>query len=110
VEFWHEVRAYILRGDLYGQPFISLANKSPLLQEQMGGKATNGHILVVDWSSDSNEIVGYVTFFNLIRYNVALSRRYVGLWFPLGTGHHFDVAGRKISRLMCLTQNELVDL
>jgi hypothetical protein len=99
-----------LRGDLCGQAFISLASKSVLLQEQIGGKATNGHILVVDWGSDSNQIVGYVTLFNLIRYNIALSRRYVGPWFPLGTGHHFDVAERKISKLLHLRQNELVDL
>lgn len=109
-ECFDEVRAYILRGDLCGQTFISLANKSILLREQLGGKAINGHILVVDWDSHSSEVIGYVTFFNLLHYNVELSRRYVGCWFPLSTGHHFDLATRKISKVSHVTQNEPVNL
>ena len=104
-ESFDEVRAYILHGDLCGQQyFVSIRDKSLLFEEQMGGKATNGHIVVAEWGAEPNQIVGHVALFNVIRYNVVLSRRYVGLWIPLLTGHHFDVAGGKISKLVPLAE------
>jgi len=111
-ESFDEVRNYIRSGDLCGrEAFVYIVNKSVLLEEQIGGgKVTNGHIVVVDWGIDPNQIVGRVTLFNTVRYSVVLSRRYVGLWFLLGIGHHFDVAGKKISKLVRLTQSGLVDL
>jgi len=90
---------------------VYIVNDSVLLEEQIGGgKVTNGHIVVVDWGIDPNQIVGRVTLFNTVRYSIVLSHKYVGLWFPLGTGHHFDVTGKKISKLVRLTRNDLVDL
>lgn len=104
-----EVRAYIRYGDLFGQQaFVYVRDQSLLREEQMGGKVTNGHILAVDWGVDPGHVVGHVALFNLVRYNIALSRRYVGLWIPLGIGHHFDLSSGKISKLVALRENEPV--
>jgi hypothetical protein len=100
-ESFDEIRAYIRYGDLSGpQSFVYIRDQSLLREEQMGIKATNGHILIVDWGVDPGDVVGHVTLFNLVRYNVALSRNYVGLWVPLGIGHHFDAKNGKISNLV----------
>jgi hypothetical protein len=105
-ESFDEVRAYIRYGDLScQQAFVYIRDQSLLREEQMGGKVTNGHILVVDWGVDPGHVVGHVALFNLVRYNIALSRNYVGLWVPLGIGHHFDATSGKISKLIALGAN-----
>lgn len=99
-----DLRNYILRGDLCGhEAFISVTHRSILREEQFVAKATNGHILAIDWSSDRGQVIAYLALFNSIRYRVVLSHGYDGIWFPLGIGHHFDVAKRKISRLLQVT-------
>jgi hypothetical protein len=108
-ESFDEVRTYIRYGDLCGQQaFVYVREQSVLREELMGGKVTNGHIMVVDWGVDPGHIVGHVTLFNLVRYNVALSRSYVGLWVPLGIGHHFEVTTGKVCKLVALRENKLV--
>lgn len=108
-ESFDEIRAYIRYGDFSGQQaFVYPRDQSLLREEQMGSKVTNGHILVVDWGVDPSHVVGHVAIFNLIRYDIVLSRRYVGLWIPLGIGHHFEVSSGKISKLVALRENEPV--
>ena len=49
-ESFDEIRTYIRHGNLCDQQaFVYAPNKSLLREEQIGGKVTNGHILVVDW-------------------------------------------------------------
>jgi hypothetical protein len=104
-ESFDEVRTYILHGDLCGQQaFVYIRDKSLLVEEQAGGKATNGHIVVAGCGVEPDQIVGHVALFNAIRYDIMLSRRYVGLCIPLDTGHHFDVERRKISKLLLLAR------
>lgn len=106
-ECFDDLRNYILRGDLCGhEAFLSVAHQSILREEQFGGKATNGHIVVVDWSPDRDQVIAYLTLFNSIRYSVVLSDHYDGVWFPLGIGHHFDVTQRKISQLQQVTRTD----
>jgi hypothetical protein len=96
-----EVRAYILRGEFApGQSFFSIRKSSILLEEQTGAKVTNGHVIAINWGLVPDQIIGYVSLFNSLPYNVVLSHKYVGLWFDLRVGHHFDVKTKRISKLV----------
>ena len=96
-----EVRAYILHGDLGArQSFVSIRDSSILLEEQIGPKVTGGHVMAINWGLLPDQIIGYVSLFNSFHYSVVLSHKYVGLWFDLSVGHHFDVKTKKISKLI----------
>jgi hypothetical protein len=96
-----EIRAYILHGDLGSrQSFVSIRGSSILLEEQTGPKVTSGHIIAINWGLLPDQIIGYVSLFNSVHYSVVLSHKYVGLWFDLSVGHHFDVKTKKISKLI----------
>jgi hypothetical protein len=95
-----EMRAYIRYGT---EPSINLVrpHREPLLlEEKAGGRATDGHIVRVDWSSDNRSIVAQLSLFNTLRYDVVLCGSYHGLWIPdLVQGHHFDLKARRIEAL-----------
>jgi hypothetical protein len=96
-----EVRAYILRGEFApGQSFLSIRESSILSEEQIGPKVTGGHVLAINWGLVPDQIIAYVSLFNSVHYSVVLSHKYVGLWFALSVGHHFDVKTKKISTLV----------
>jgi hypothetical protein len=96
-----EVRGYILRDDLGArQSFVSIRNTSILLEEQTGPKVTHGHVMAINWGLLPDQIIGYVSLFNSVHYSVVLSHKYVGLWFDLSVGHHFDMKTKKISKLI----------
>lgn len=104
-----EARAYIRYGT---EPSVRivLPHRRPLLfEEQFGSKATDGHIVRVDWSADKRSIVGEVSLFNSLRYEVVLCKAHHGVWTPdLTRGHHFDVKARRIKTL-CMTKLLLPD-
>jgi hypothetical protein len=94
------VRAYIRYGQKPAVTIVRPHTKGLLLEERLGGSATDGHILQIDWSPDNRSVVANVSLFNSLRYVVVLCNLYDGLWFSsFPRGHHFNLHTRAIEPL-----------
>ena len=87
------------------------ANVSPILYEdqklkQFNTKITQGHLINVGWRKDS--IVSQISPFNSNTYAVILCPSYKGIWFPIKSGHHFDIKTKKVSQLFSVSKKILV--
>lgn len=92
-----EIRSYVRHGQVPAWRPV-LASTMPILADDtQTWRQTNGHLVVFDWNRARKGLVAYVSLFNSITYHVRFCRKYSGLWFPLRSGHHFDVETRTIS-------------
>jgi hypothetical protein len=100
VSDFDDVRAYIREGRKPVVTVVRHHRKRLLIEEAFGGRATEGHIILIDWTPDARSIVAQVSLFNSFRYIVVLCNSFHGLWTPaLTQGHHFDVKRRRIEPL-----------
>lgn len=86
-------------------------NVSPILHDdqkiqKFRAKVTQGHLINVEWRKDA--IVSKVSPFNSYTYAVMLCPSYKGLWFPMKSGHHFDIKTRKVSKLLSVSKKIIV--
>lgn len=70
----------------------------PILRDDSRSRRqTDGHLMTINWSATGVDLVGQVSLFNSMTYNVSLARHYSGLlWRPIRNGLHFNI------RKMCV--------
>lgn len=104
------IRQFIRYGEGNLKQFFSV-NAPPILYddqkiEKFGAKITQGHLINVGWSKD--DIVSKVSPFNSYTYAVLLCSNYKGIWFPLKSGHHFDLETGEVSKLLSISKTIIV--
>ena len=70
-----------------------------LLGDTRDLRQTNGHLIVIQWDKARVGIVSQISLFNEITHRVRLCARFSDLWFPLPSGHVFDIETRTIAPL-----------
>lgn len=97
---FNEVRDYIRLGDLPGYPPVRVSRK-PILGDdpELGERQTNGHLVCVGWGGQKTSIVGSVSLFNELTYDVLLCRNFTGVWREIAVGHLFDPFAHTITPL-----------
>lgn len=90
------------KGD--SREFITV-NASPILHDdkklmKFRAKTTQGHLVNVGWVKGS--IVSKVSPFNSNTYRVVLCENYKGIWFPIKSGHHFDLNTKNVTKLLAI--------
>jgi len=98
---FNPVRSYIRYGTESGYQVVKisrtpiLANDGPRSQRQ-----TNGHLITAGWSPDNRDIVGLVSLFNQVTYQITLSKNFSGIWrADIRRGHHFNIETREVEPL-----------
>ncbi|MCX5869636.1 MAG: hypothetical protein NTY00_03160 [Deltaproteobacteria bacterium] len=76
-------------------------NVSPILHDnqkiqKFNTQITQGHLINVEWHKDA--IVSKVSPFNSYTYAVLLCSNYNGIWYPIKSGHYFDLTTREVSK------------
>lgn len=104
------IRKFIRYGDGEKNDYFS-TNAPPILYddqklEQFGVKITQGHLIVVERHED--KIVSKLSLFNSHTYSIGLCSNYRGIWFPLKSGHLFDIVSKEISELFSV-RTEICD-
>ncbi|MBA7596744.1 hypothetical protein ES703_03731 [subsurface metagenome] len=90
------IRKFILKGERPTYEIIN-ANSTPILIDERSSKERrNGHIITVNWASDNVSIIGQVSLFNFIKYQICLSREFSGEKRNIRRGNFFNLRDRKI--------------
>lgn len=92
------VRAFIRDGVIPQNEMVVVIGSPRLTAESRQGSLLDGHMLGVGWSANEN-ILCNLSIFNAMTYQVALCRKYQGLWFALGSVHSFDLSTKETRRL-----------
>lgn len=92
-------RAYIRQGSSPGYQIVAADNTPILATDTRTARQTVGHLVTLNWTADKRHIVAQVSLFNRVTYRVSLARDFSGLWRPIRSGHHFDIASGRISPL-----------
>ncbi|MCK5608711.1 hypothetical protein KAR91_42935 [Candidatus Pacearchaeota archaeon] len=90
------IRKFILKGERPTYEIIYANSASILIDERFSEKRRIGHIITVNWASDNVSIIGQVSLFNFIKYQICLSREFSGEKRKIGRGHLFNLRDRKI--------------
>jgi len=92
------IRRFIRHGGPTPYPTV-VETFRPILHDDLpSARQTNGHLLTLSWAPSGFDLVGQVSLFNYITYEVSLCRHYSGaLWRPIRSGLYYDVE-RKIVR------------
>jgi len=89
-----------IRNDRTAKFQLVIADPKPILRDDtLTARQIIGHIITVDWTSDSSNIVAQVSLFNRLRYRVSLTQNYSGIIRPIRSGNLFDIEKRTIRRL-----------
>jgi hypothetical protein len=97
---FNPIRSYIRYGIAPGYRIISVSQDAILANDGPTQRQTAGHLVTVGWSSDQRDIVGQVSLFNYVAYDITLSRNYSGLWrSDIRRGHHFNIDTREVEAL-----------
>jgi hypothetical protein len=99
-----EFRNYVRYGIKPQLQLVSMDNRPILADDTLWRRQTNGHLITFDWNSIRDGFVVQLSLFNSITYRFRLCERYLGLWFPAKSGHHFDVDSKTISKLGSTTK------
>ena len=95
-----EVREYIRNGNQRTGNLVMIINKPILATDAPYFKHTDGHLFVVNWGDDYNlSIVGKVSLFNRLTYQIILCKFFKGIIREIASGHHFNIHSKRISKL-----------
>ena len=86
-------REFIRCGNGEWREFIEISNRPILFDDSARWRQTNGHIVVVE-STSQQVIRGRISPFNDRTYVVRLGR--LPLWVKIAHGHFFDVVSRRV--------------
>jgi hypothetical protein len=92
------VRRYVREGILPENELVSVIGGPRLTEESRRGSLVDGHMIGVGWNSGES-ILCNLSIFNAMTYQVALCRKYQGLWFPLTSAHSFDLSTNEAKAL-----------
>ena len=107
---FNDIRQFIRFGEGDLKKYFAV-NVSPILHDdkktqKFKAKITQGHLINVEWRKDA--IVSKVSPFNSYTYAVLLCSNYKGVWFPMKSGHHFDIKTKKVNKLLSVSKQILV--
>jgi len=88
---FNPIRAYIRYGVEPNYQIVTISNRPILANDTLLRQKTSGHLIVIDFPPNGRDIVGQVSLFNSITYNVVLAKNFSGLWRPIRSGHHFNI-------------------
>lgn len=109
-EEFNGIRQFIRFGEGELKEYFAV-NVSPILHDdqklkRLKAKITQGHLINVEWRG--NAIISKVSPFNSYTYAVMLCSNFKSIWFPIKSGHHFDITSRKISKLITASKRIIV--
>ena len=88
------VRTFIRDGIIPQDEIVVVIGSPRLTEESRQGSLVDGHLIGVGWSVGEN-ILCNLSIFNAMTYQVALCRKYQGLWFALSSMHSFDLSAKE---------------
>lgn len=59
----------------------------------------DGHVMTLDWSFATGEVIALISLFNRITYQVDLADDVQAIWRNIRIAYHFDPASRQVKRL-----------
>lgn len=92
------IREFVREGVLPREEIVFVVGGPRLDQESRLGSLVDGHMIAVGWN-EAEHILCNLSVFNAMTYQVVLSRKHQGLWFPLRNAHSFDLETRKARSL-----------
>ena len=92
------VRTFIREGVIPQNEIVAVIGSPRLTEESRKGSLVDGHMIGVGWSVNEN-ILCNLNIFNAMTYQVALCRKYQGLWFALNSVHFFDLKTKEARKL-----------
>ena len=92
------VRTFIRDGVIPHNEIVAVIGSPRLTNESRKGSLVDGHMIGVGWSLNEN-ILCNLNIFNAMTYQVALCRKYRGLWFALSSVHSFDLDTKEARKL-----------
>jgi hypothetical protein len=81
------------------KPAVIPTSGTILYDDSFSWRQTIGHLITFGWNRNNRGLLVQVSLFNSITYHVLLCPSFSLIWFPLSSGHHFDVDSRTISKL-----------
>jgi len=97
---FNSVRDFVRKGTKPSYDLV-VFDETPLLRDdRQKYRQTNGHLVTINWTCDSMNIVGQVSLLNEIRYRISLARNYPGIWRDIRKGHHFNIESGIIEELL----------
>jgi hypothetical protein len=97
-EDFDAVRDFVKHGTLAEHTIVAAIGDPRLTEESRKGSFVDGHMLGVGWSNDDS-ILCNLSIFNAMTYQVALCRKYQGVWFALSSVHSFDLVTKEAKKL-----------
>jgi len=92
------VRTFIRDGVIPQNEIVAVIGSPRLTEESRKGALVDGHMIGLGWSVNEN-ILCNLNIFNAMSYQVALCRKYQGLWFALSSMHSFDLDTKEARKL-----------
>lgn len=93
-------RAYVRYGQHPGYSIVDAGDTPILAEDTPTCRQTDGHLVTVGWKDGGQNLVGQLSLFNRVTYCVNLARNFSGLWRPIRSGHHFNLAKKTIAPLI----------
>lgn len=92
------VRSFVKDGDITQEQIVFVVGSPRLTEESRRGSLVDGHMIAVGWNI-GEAILCNLSIFNAMTYQVALCRKWQGLWFPLSNAHTFDLSTKEARAL-----------
>ena len=94
------MRQFVRFGTVPSYPLVDVSLTPILQDDQQALRQTDGHLLTLSWDKSFLDLIGQVSLFNQLTYRVSLCRQFGhALWRPIRSGHHYDLATKKIKPL-----------
>ncbi|MBW8003453.1 MAG: HNH endonuclease [Planctomycetes bacterium] len=88
---FNDVRDFVRDGKLPEPHIVCVTSEPIFLDDSVTIRQTDGHIITLNWSRRTLDIISKVSLFNHLTYEVVLSRNYSGPWRPdLRVGRLFE--------------------
>jgi hypothetical protein len=92
------IRRFVRDGVIPDRELITVVGSPRLKPEERKKFLVDGHLLAVGWSREE-DILCNLSIFNAMTYQVALSYKHRGLWFPLSSMHSFNLKTKTVKKL-----------
>jgi hypothetical protein len=97
------MRSFIRYGSLHNYPIIRVSSRPILFDDLPVQRQTDGHLLTLDWPGSRDCVIGKVSFFNTLTYEILLTRRCSAIWRVVRKGHYFDITEKRVIPLSDLS-------
>lgn len=103
-EDFNGLRNFIRHDQGNADSFFGITTNAILYRERvLRRRRLKGHIIVMKWENNNNDLVGRLTLYNAqigLTYLVILCKNYGGFWIQIQKGHYFDPDTKKIRELL----------